>query len=619
MGWSVRALAGGALVWAVLAAGWPAPVVAQSRAPGGSHTFALGRGVFLLDGAPFQIRAGAIHYARVPRAYWRDRLRMARAMGLNAVTTYVFWNLQEPDSGQFDFSGRVDIAAFIRLAQQEGLWVILRPGPYVCAEWDFGGYPWWLLRDSGVTVRSRSPAFLRLAGDYLRHLGQVLAPLQVTHGGPILMVQVENEYGSYGADTTYMAAIRDLLRHAGFDVPLFTADGATQMPAGHVAGALPAVNGATDSTIFEAVRRFAPSGPFFVPELYPGWLDHWGEAHQRVPAGRVAHELNWVLAHGVSFSLYMFHGGTNFGFMNGANYGRHYQPQPTSYDYDAPLDEAGRPTPKFFALRRVITHYLPRGDTLPPVPATTPIIGIPRFQLDQAASLWTLLGAGTPSPVPLPMEELGQGYGYIVYRTKLAAGHGTLQVGGLRDYAVIFLDGARVGTLDRRLKQRSLELAVPSGGATLDVLVENGGRINYGPLIPDNRQGIVGSVTFRGALVTGWREFTLPMTDPDHARFRPGAPARAGTPALYRGAFTLTRIGDTFLDLRGWGKGAVWVNGHNLGRYWGIGPQQTLYLPGVWLRRGRNEIVVLDLDTPSVHSIAGLTAPILDQLEPPSR
>jgi beta-galactosidase len=590
------------------------PLAAQEPMPGGHHTFALGDGAFLLDGKLFQIRAGEMHYARIPRAYWRDRLRMARAMGLNAVATYVFWNVQEPAPGRFDFSGRADVAAFVRMAEEEGLWVILRPGPYACAEWDFGGFPAWLLRSPAVHVRSRDPRFLRAADDYLDHLGDQLRGLQVTHGGPILMVQVENEYGSYGDDSLYMADIRDGIRHAGFDVPLFTADGPSQMPRGHVAGALPAVNGATDSTIFTSIARFAPHGPFFVPEFYPGWLDHWGEPHQTVGPAGVVRDYEWMLDHGVSVSLYVFHGGTSFGFMSGANYSDHYQPQPTSYDYDAPLDEAGRPTPKYFALRQVLARHLPPGDTLPAVPASNPVIAVPRFALTESASLLALARKPVRAAHPVAMEDLGQAYGFVLYRTHVPAGQGALTIDTLRDYAVVLLDGRRVGTLDRRLHQHTLTLDVPAGGGRLDILVENDGRINYGPRLPDNRQGILGDVTFAGTPLAGWEIFPLPLTDVSRVPFRAGT--STSTPALYRGTFSVTRLGDTFLDLRGWGKGVVWVNGHNLGRYWHIGPQQTLYLPAPWLHEGTNAVVVLDLDDHAVHALAGLTTPILDHLEP---
>ncbi len=587
------------------------PLAAQSP----RHTFAVGDSAFLLDGKPFQIIAGEMHYPRIPREDWHQRLRMARAMGLNTVSAYVFWNVHEPKPGVFDFSGNADVAEFVREAQKEGLWVVLRPGPYVCAEWEFGGYPWWLLKSPGVKVRDDNPAFLEAVTRYFDALGKQLAPLQVTHGGPILMVQVENEYGSYGKDKIYLGKLRDAIRHAGFDVPLYTADGLDEVPNGSLEGTLPALTGGDAGSATDLIHKYHPHGPFFLAEFYPGWLDHWGEPHQRVETGPTAAAIDSLLSHDVSVSLYMFHGGTNWGFMNGANYGDHYQPQPTSYDYDAPLDESGRPTPKYFALRDVIRRHLPARTTLPDVPAVPPPIPVSRFPLPEHASLWSLLGTQIRSPMPLSMEDLGQSYGYALYRTRIPrAGTGTLRISDLRDFGVIFVNGTRVAELDRRDKENSVTITAPADSAYLDILVENTGRINYGSRIPDNRQGITHAVTFGGDTLLGWTMYPLPLDHPQQVPF--GRLPQPHGPTLYRGSFTVTRPGDTFLDLRGWGKGNVWVNGHNLGRYWYIGPQQTLYLPGVWLHRGTNQIIVLDLEEGGARSVAGLATPVLDQLIP---
>ncbi|HZI33993.1 MAG TPA: beta-galactosidase, partial [Candidatus Binatia bacterium] len=298
-----------------------------------ASTFYIGETNFLLNGKPFLIKAGEMHPARVPHQYWADRLRMIHAMGLNTVSIYVFWNVHEPQEGEFNFKGDAAIAEFVRLAQKEGLWVILRPGPYCCAEWEFGGYPWWLLKQHDMKVRSQDPRFLSAASAYMNKLGEQLAPLQITHGGPIIMVQVENEYGSYGHDHVYMQKIMDMDRAAGFDVPFFTADGGGgMMAAGHLPDALPGLNGGGGSSIFEEIGKYRPHGPWFVPEFYPGWLDHWGEPHSQTGIGGLVHETEWKLTNDVSFCYYMVFGGTSFGFMNGANHGGHYQPQPTSYD-----------------------------------------------------------------------------------------------------------------------------------------------------------------------------------------------------------------------------------------------------------------------------------------------
>jgi beta-galactosidase len=603
---SLRLLGLSAACWFLLA-GDPTGAIARS-------TFAIGDSDFLLDGKPFQIKAGEMHPGRIPHEYWAGRLKMAHAMGINTLSIYVFWNQYEPREGQYDFTGDADIAQFVRLAQKEGLWVILRPGPYVCAEWEFGGYPWWLLKNRDLKVRSQDPRFLAAAATYMNKLGQQLAPLQITHGGPIIMVQVENEYGSYGGDHVYMGKIHDLDRAAGFDVPFFTADGGGNMMAnGSVPDALPGLNGGSGPDIMKQIGAYRPTGPWFVPEFYPGWLDHWGEPHAHTGIEGLAQETEWKLTHQVSFCYYMIYGGTSFGFTSGANYGGHFQPQPTSYDYDAPIDEMGRPTPKFFALRDVLAKHLAPAETLPEVPATTPLIEIPTIELTESAQIFDTLGAPVKSERPLSFEDLDQGYGYVLYRTKIAGPvHAPLKINGLRDYAVVCVDGKRMAALDRRHKQNSTDLMIEGPSATLDILVENGGRINYGREMTENRKGITDSVTLGEHELTGWEMYKFPFDDISALKF--GSTPQSAAPALHRGTFDLTQIGDAFLDMRHWGKGIVFVNGHNLGRYWYVGPQQTLYLPGVWLKQGRNEIVVFEQLKDDVHSVAGIKSPILSQL-----
>ena len=591
---------------------WPALSVPLSAAPA---TFAVSDSDFLLNGKPFLIKAGEMHPARIPHQYWADRLKMMHAMGLNTVSIYVFWNQHEPSEGGFNFKGDADIAQFVRLAQQEGLWVILRPGPYCCAEWEFGGYPWWLLKQPDLKVRSQDPRFLAAAGRYLKKLGAQLAPLQITHGGPIILVQVENEYGSYGSDHVYMGKIRDLERAAGFEVPFFTADGGGDMMAGgSLPDALPGLNGGGGSDIMKEIGKYRPHGPWFVPEFYPGWLDHWGEPHAHHGIGDLVQETEWKIANHVSFCYYMIYGGTSFGFMNGANYSGHFQPQPTSYDYDSPIDEAGRPTKKYYALRDVLAKHLGPGETLPDVPASTPIIEIPPVNLTGSASLFANLGASVKSVRPLCFEDLDQAYGYVLYRTKISGPvDATLKLKELRDYAVVCVDGRRIAMLDRRHNQDSTPLVITNASAMLDILVENGGRINYGGELPDNRKGITASVTLGDRELTGWEMFKLPFTDVSLLKFNRGEAPVA--PFVARGTFELARVGDAFLDLRGWGKGIVIVNGHNLGRYWHIGPQQTLYLPGVWLKPGRNEIVVFEQIQDGIQPLAGIKEPVLDELD----
>jgi beta-galactosidase len=578
-----------------------------------ASTFTVGDSAFLLDGRPFQIKAGEMHPARVPHQYWADRLRMIHAMGLNTVSIYVFWNQHEPREGKFNFSGDADIAEFVRLAQKEGLWVILRPGPYCCAEWEFGGYPWWLLKQPDLKVRSQDPRFLSAAATYMEKLGEQLAPLQITHGGPIIMVQVENEYGSYGSDHVYMGKIRDIDRAAGFDVPFFTADGGGKMMAnGHLPDILPGLNGGDGIGIFKEIGKYHPNGPWFVPEFYPGWLDHWGEPHAKIGLGGLVRETEWKLTNNVSFCYYMIYGGTSFGFMNGANYGGHFQPQPTSYDYNSPMDEMGRPTDKYFALREVLAKYLKAGETLPDVPATTPVIKIPKIELTESAGLFDNLPHPVKSEKPLSFEDLDQGYGYVLYRTKISGPvDALLKIKALRDYATVYVDGKKIAVVDRRYKQDATPLKITGSSATLDILVENGGRINYGGQLTDNRKGITESVMLGDHELTGWKMYKFPFEKVSGFTATPATAA----PAVHRGTFDLAQTGDTFLDLRGWGKGIVFVNGHNLGRYWEIGPQQTLYLPGVWLKKGRNEIVIFEQLRDDVHSVAGIERPVLDQLD----
>ncbi|MFI5229311.1 MAG: glycoside hydrolase family 35 protein [Gemmatimonadales bacterium] len=601
----------GASLAFALALGVAATAVGAAQMP---HHLVADSGRFLLDGQPIQIISGEMHYARVPREYWHDRLRKARAMGLNTISTYVFWNYHELEPGHYDFTGQRDIAAFIRAAGEEGLHVILRPGPYVCAEWDLGGYPAWLFRDTSVVLRSTDPAFTAPAERWLDRLGQELAPLLASRGGPIIAVQVENEYGSFDRDTAYMEWQRRALEHAGFtDVYLYTADGDVQLPRGSSPGLGAVVNfgvGDADSA-FARLARFRPRAPLMSGEYWAGWFDQWGRRHSTTNATRQVAELAWMLDRGYSVNLYMFHGGTTPGFMNGANIdGGRYHPQTSSYDYDAALDESGRPTAKYFAFRDVIAKH--SSHPLPPVPPSDSTIAIPPFELTGIASLWSTLGAPVHTELPRSMETFGQSYGYIDYRTTLRGPvHGTLAVHDVRDYAQIYLNGALAGTLDRRLAEDSLTIDLPAAAATLDILLENSGRVNFAKPLRGERKGITHSVELNGRALTGWDVFTLPMSTGPAPSF---ARAAVAGPAFYRGTFRVDRPGDTFLDTRDWGKGTVWVNGHQLGRFWDIGPQQTLYVPGPWLRRGENEVVVFDLVAPARRTLAGLRAPILDDL-----
>jgi len=565
---------------------------------GQRRDFRLGEEDFLLNGKPYRIMAGEIHFQRIPREYWADRLMKIKAAGLNTVGTYVFWNALEPEPGQWDFSGGNDLAAFIRTAQRLGLWVIVRPGPYACAEWDFGGLPIWLLRTPDIKVRCSDPRYLAACESYILKIGEVIRDLQVHRGGPVLMVQVENEYGSFGNDRDYMLSLKGFWDKAGIEVPLFTADGATpyMLEAGSLPGAAIGLDPGTNEKDFAVAARLERGVPVFCSELYPGWLTHWGEEWARVKTEDVLADLRWLLDHGKSFSLYMFHGGTNFGFWAGANFSDKYEPDVTSYDYDAPLNEMGQPTPKYFAIRDLLLRYLPKGTELPELPRPVPVIEIPSIPFDESASLFDNLPPSVRSPQPGPMESYGQNHGFILYRTKLL-GHrgGKLTVADVHDYASVYVDGKFLTTIDRTKIETAIDIpkAEPAN-ETLDILVEGMGRINYGPRLID-RKGITERVTLNNMTLMTWDVHNLPMGEDDLRLLKFGGRPADRPANFFRGDFELQETGDTYLDMTGWKKGVVWVNGHNLGRYWDIGPQKRLYCPAPFLKRGRNEVVVFDL------------------------
>jgi beta-galactosidase len=610
-----------------------APAAPQPLPDGKPHTFRAATGEFQLDGKPFRIISGEMHYPRIPREYWRARLRMARAMGLNAITTYVFWNEHEPTPGTYDFTGNNDVAEFIREAQQEGLYVILRPGPYVCAEWEFGGYPAWLLKDPTTVVRSLDPKFMVPATRWIKRLGQELAPLQIGNGGPILLVQVENEYGSFGDDHVYMEQNRKALVDAGFTkAQLYTADGPGDIANGSLPDLPVGINfdgnhpGSAEKS-FATLKAARPNGPFINSEFWAGWFDHWGGPHAHTNTNVQAANLDWMLRQGYSVSIYMFHGGTDFGWMNGANSSdvkKDYEPDVTSYDYDSALDESGRPTPKFFAFRDIIAKAT--GITPPPVPEVAPPIHVAPFKLTEAASLWANLPKPIESPTPLSMEDIGQAYGYILYRTRTPADKGATGIATIHDYAKARMQvspatkgsdpvtgAAPYITVDRRLGLPKVELGVDaaietSGMEQVDILVENTGRINYSHQLLTDRKGVVTYVPPTQPLK--WQIYSLPMTKPSTLPFKK---MLCFGPCFYRGTFTVDQPGDTFLDTSQLSKGQLWVNGHALGRFWNIGPQKTLYLPGPWLKKGTNEVVVFDLDGKPGVTVEGLVMPNLGE------
>jgi beta-galactosidase len=583
------------------------------------HTFTIGENDFLLDGQRFQIRCGEVHAPRVPKEYWQHRLQMAKAMGLNTVCAYLFWNMHEPRPGEFNWSGQADLAEFCRLAQEAGLWVVLRPGPYACAEWEMGGLPWWLLKYDDIKLRTRDPRFIEATRNYMKEVGRVLGPMQITHGGPIIMVQVENEHGFFANDAKYMGEMRQALLDAGFDVPLFACNPPYALKNGYRADLFPVVNfGSDPAGSFKALRGILPKGPLMCGEFYPAWFDTWGQPHHAGDVKAYLTDLEYMLKTGASLSIYMAHGGTTFGLWSGAD--RPFKPDTSSYDYEAPISEAGWPTDKFWKTRELISKYLLPGETIPEPPVKNPVIAIPAVEFNQCAPVFANLPAAVKDEKPRTMEKYDQDYGSIIYRTKLPAGPAaTLEAAEVRDFGLVFLNGERIGVMDRRSRNFKVNLPERKATATLDILVYPMGRVNFGQEVHD-RKGLYAPVKLKVAKdateLTGWEIFNLPVLD---SRFMAGL--KYGTekttgPAFWRATLDVKEPADTFLDLRHWSKGVVWVNGRCLARFWNIGPTQTAYLPGPWLKPGPNDIVIMDLFGPEQPVVAGLAEPILNQLRP---
>lgn len=590
----------------------------QVSAQQAKHTFSIGKSSFLIDDKPIQFFSGEIHPSRIPHECWQERLRMVRAMGMNAISIYIFWNIHEPHPGQYNFKGNADIAEFVRLAQQEGLWVMLRPSPYVCAEWEFGGYPWWLQKIEGLKVRSTDPNFIRAYRSYVVEVAKQLAPLQIEHGGPIVMVQIENEYGFYGKDKDYLQLNKEIFREAGFTCDLFTCDPPYTIDNGHLPGVYAAVNGPVQPEVIKKTQeRINGACPLFVSEWYPAWFDVWGKKHHTSPVEKFTSHLENIFSNGISLNMYMAHGGSNFGFMNGANYDDNlpYQPQTQSYDYDAPIDEAGNPTAKFYAYRELALKYQPAGTVLPDVPAPKKTIEIPFFNLNEVATLANNLPKGIQNTNPLTFEDLDQGYGYVLYSSQLPKGNGWLKIKELRDYAIVLVNGKRIGILDRRKAMDSIQINAPEETNKIEILVENLGRINFGKYLTDNKKGITKEVSFCGKTINNWTMYGFPFENNSRLKFRKtGENTVFEAPVVRRGSFILKEPGDTYLDMRAWGKGSVWINGRHIGRYWQVGPQQTLYVPAQWLKKGKNEILVFEQIKTVQNKMRSLQKPILDDV-----
>ncbi|KRE30374.1 beta-galactosidase family protein [Agromyces sp. Soil535] len=578
------------------------PVTAHSR-------FAIGTTDFELDGRPHRILAGALHYFRVHPDLWADRIRKARLMGLNTIETYVAWNAHEPRRGDWRADDGLDLGRFLDLVAAEGMHAIVRPGPYICAEWDNGGLPAWLFRDPDVGVRRSEPRYLAAVSEYLRRVYDIVAPRQIDAGGPVILVQIENEYGAYGADKDYLAELVRVTRDAGITVPLTTIDQPTpQMLAD---GSLPGLHltasfGSRAAERFATLREFQPTGPLMCMEFWCGWFDDWGSHHHTTDAAASAAELDALLAAGGSVNVYMFHGGTNFGLTNGANDKGRYAPITTSYDYDAPLDESGHPTAKYWAFRDMIAKYADVPDEVPGERPDAPQLVAP---LDVGPALLEVaarLGDETRHDRVPTFDELGHDRGIVLFATRLRrGGTGVLTVGEeVRDRAWVLLDGVPVGVLSRDAHERSVVLTETRG--ELVILVEDQGRVDYGSRIGE-RKGLIGGVALDGVELTDWSVRPVDLDRVPELASHGRAEGLPAGPTLARGELRLDEPADLFLDTLHWGKGLVWVNGFLLGRYWRRGPQRTLIVPAPVTRAGANEVVVLEFEAMAaeVRTLAG--------------
>ncbi|HEX2975378.1 MAG TPA: beta-galactosidase family protein [Bacteroidales bacterium] len=579
------------------------------------HTFSFSSNDFLLDGKPFQIISGEMHPARIPAEYWKHRIQMAKAMGCNTISVYLFWNYHESEEGVYDFeNGNHNIKEFFRLVQEEDMWLILRPGPYVCAEWELGGIPPYLLRIPDIKLRCMDPRYMKAAERYIAKLSQEIKPFLVTTGGPLLMLQIENEYGSYGNDRNYMARLKEVWKENGIDVPTFTGDGATtyMLEAGTLQGSAVGLDPGTSQRAFDLAAKMNPGVPVFSSETYPGWLTHWGEKWAKTDTSEILKEVRFLMENKKSFSLYVIHGGTNFGYTAGANSGRKgYEPDVTSYDYDAPINEQGKATPKYYALRNLLGSYLPKGKKLPSVPDPIPTIEISQMEMSPFTSVWDNLPAPVNSVQPKPFEAFNQDYGFMLYKTELI-GHkkGKLKVTDLHDYATVFLNGNYIGKLDRR--EGIDTITIPASDVAtpvLEIFVEGMGRINFAQYLID-RKGITDRVTLNGMTLMNWKVYSLPMDNKFIYNLRSSGRTINKPGIFFKGNFMLTKEGgviggDTYVDVSNYTKGIVWVNGHNLGRFWNIGPQKRLFCPAGWMREGLNEIIVFDMHETKAKPISG--------------
>ena len=562
---------------------------------------------FYLNDKPFNVYSGAIHYFRSLPQYWEDRLTKLKLAGFNTVETYVCWNLHEPQRGVFDFSGMLDIVEFLKIAQKVGLYAIVRPGPYICAEWEFGGFPAWLLKDKNIRLRCYDEQYLQYVREFFEKLFELLRPQLITNGGNIIAMQIENEYGSYGNDKKYLNALVSMYDELGIDVLKFTSDGTwcNMLSGGTTENVLPTLNfGSRASTAFSALKPFGDV-PKMCMEFWCGWFDHWGEKHHKRKADSIIKEIESFFSQDASFNMYMFHGGTNFGFNAGANHQKAYEPTTTSYDYCAPLTEWGDYTETYHKLRKLLCEK--QNIPMQPLPPSPKLQHIGAVELTEKASLFDnldLIADKHQSALPDHMEAYGQNYGLIYYVTKIKGEYaaGFLSIDDVHDYAHVYFDKKKIAVIDRckksslfnKLKlKKQLYIGGVSGESELGILVDAMGRVNYGPDIYD-RKGI-SRVKLVNQLLMDYTVYTIELNNLEKLQFEKINTEKGQSgPVFLKGYFNASE-GECFVNMQGFTKGYVFVNGFNLGRYWNIGPQKALYLPGAILKE-KNEIVIFEME-----------------------
>ena len=595
-----------------------------------NNSFVAGNGTFLLNGDSFVIKAAELHYPRIPRPYWDQRIKLCKALGMNTICLYVFWNAHESEPGVFNFEGQNDLATFCELCKDNDMYVILRPGPYVCAEWEMGGLPWWLLKKKDIRLREDDPYFLERVAIFEEAVANQVKHLTIQNGGPILMVQVENEYGSYGTNKKYVSAVRDIVRNNFGDITLFQCDWASNFTNNGLDDLVWTMNFGTGANIdqqFSKLKSIRPDSPLMCSEFWSGWFDKWGANHETRPASDMIAGIDEMLSKGISFSLYMTHGGTNWGHWAGAN-SPGFAPDVTSYDYDAPISESGQTTPKYWELRKTLSKYM-NGKKQAKVPSLIKPIAIPTFHLTEVAPLFDNLPEVKRDRDIKTMEEYDQGFGSMLYRTTLPElNKKSVLKMDAHDYTQIFIDGKYIGKIDRRMGEKEITLPTCKKGAQLDILVEAMGRINFGRAIKDFK-GIVGNVELIVDVqgypfvcnLKNWEVYNIEdkLEVYQNMKFKPIDTLLDNKgqriPGVYRGTFVVNKPSDTFLNFETWGKGLVYVNGYPLGRIWEIGPQQTLYVPGCWLKNGINEILVFDIVGPNEVKCEGLKEPMINHLK----